>query len=428
MVVSSHSWQALQEEAALALQRFDYAKAKQCVNRSLQGKSELPAFLGATSLYRQMGENELAIKMARRADKKHPGDAQVLSNLVMLLLEDGQKAKALETAQRCLALDAHQGHVWREYVSNCEVGELPDVCLRLEGLLNDTEPAFEFALALALDRSGNTKDAVQHYRRGNEIKRRSFRYSKARLEIFADALKKKYNIGNRNTTNIPPGPTDPIFVVGMPRSGTTLVEQILSMHSKVTGFGEINNLVQLIPDPLAVDSSVISEVGGRYVKSLRGQVNKLKRFTDKKLYNVFYIGLIAHALPGARIINVVRNRDDVCWSCFKTLFSDGNEWAYDINEVRHYHDLITSLMDHWLSLYPERILTVDHASLVADLEPTVRRMLTHAGLDWQKECLEFHRNNRPVRPASMSQVRQKLFQPGTGASKKYLDLLEGEIG
>ncbi len=216
----------------------------------------------------------------------------------------------------------------------------------------------------------------------------------------------------------------PIFIVGMPRSGSTLVEQILSSHQGVSGLGEIGAFGKAMRvngphhvGPLAFPELVQSlsaqdagRIGAAYAKNVRELAPCAGRVVDKMLDNFLHLGLIAAALPKARIIHIRRNPVESCLSCYARWFETGYAFSYDLGELGRYYRAHERLMDHWRAILPEALLiTADYEAIVADLEGQSRRLAAFCGLEWDPRCLEFHNNERQVRTASKTQVRQPLF-------------------
>ena len=237
----------------------------------------------------------------------------------------------------------------------------------------------------------------------------------------------------------------PVFIVGMPRSGTTLVEQVLASHKAVFGAGERTELRRTVERfsgpggilPLWEAASTIggdafSRMGAAYVAAMRPLAPDAARITDKMPANFHFAGLIHMILPKARIIHVTRDPVDTCLSCFSKLFTSGQNYSYDLAELGRFHRACQRLMAHWREVLPADVfLEVRYESLVHDLEPEARRMLAHCDLPWDDACLEFHKTSRAVNTASMTQVRQPIYRgsvgrwrPGPALLRPLLEALE----
>jgi hypothetical protein len=220
----------------------------------------------------------------------------------------------------------------------------------------------------------------------------------------------------------------------MPRSGTSLVEQILASHPGVFGAGERKLLGQVwnamsstfagrraFPEAVAaMTEAQLGDLGARYVGELARLAPSARRITDKPPSNFFFAGVIDLALPNARLVHVARDPVDTCFSCFSKLFADGNPYSYDLAELGRYYRHYEALMAHWRRVLPAgRILDVRYEDLVGDLEGETRRMLSHCGLEWDPRCLAYHRTERPVLTASAVQVRQPIYQHSIGRWRCY---------
>jgi Sulfotransferase family len=221
----------------------------------------------------------------------------------------------------------------------------------------------------------------------------------------------------------------PIFVLGMPRSGTTLVEQILASHPMVHGAGELETLSEVVlavgsPGSTtipytdfvpALDRAALMSIGAHYLAALNERVPSGERVTDKMPTNYYFAGLIHLALPNAKIIHTVRDPLDTCMSCFSKLFAGAQNHTYDLGELGRYYKRYERLMTHWRRvLPPDRILDVRHEDVVADLETQERRIVSYCGLPWSDLCLSFHETDRPVRTASVTQVRKPIYKSAVG--------------
>ena len=230
----------------------------------------------------------------------------------------------------------------------------------------------------------------------------------------------------------------PIFVIGMPRSGTTLVEQILASHPMVHGAGELQTFNDVVlevrgpdgntlpyPDFVpSLDRGALKAVGERYVALVRKLAPSGERVTDKMPSNYYFAGLIHLALPNAKLIHTMRDPVDTCVSCFSKLFSAEQNHTYDLSELGRYYRHYEKLMAHWRRVLPQdRMLDVRYEDVVADLEAQARRVIAYCGLPWDDRCLAFHKTDRPVRTASATQVRQPIYASAIGRWKVYEEFL-----
>jgi tetratricopeptide (TPR) repeat protein len=291
-----------------------------------------------------------------------------------------------------------------------------------------------FALAKAYDDLERHADAARQLLQGNALKRREISYEAAAVDevferirtVFAqDWLETRQGVGHPSAI--------PVFIIGMPRSGTTLVEQILASHPQVFGGGEMKYFGDAIgeteearnthyPDVAStMAGSDFSDLGGRYLaESLRLAQPGALRVTDKMPSNFLFAGLIHLSLPNAPIIHTVRDPVDTCLSCFSKLFTGELNYTYDLSELGRYYRQYQLLMAHWKRVLPPgRILDVCYEELVEDVEGHARRIVAHCGLDWDSRCLSFQENDRPVRTASATQVRQPVYNSSVGRWRPY---------
>jgi tetratricopeptide (TPR) repeat protein len=234
---------------------------------------------------------------------------------------------------------------------------------------------------------------------------------------------------------------EPIFILGLPRSGTTLVERILGSHSSVYSAGELNDFSQALVDAVITAAGTRSiprqelvarsakldfeALGRDYLERTRPATGKTPHFTDKMPLNYLYCGLIRRALPNARIVHLTRHPLAVCYAIYKTLFKDGYPFSYDLGEIGRYYVSYRKLMDHWCATLPGGVHELKYEQLVTDQVGETRRLLEFCGLDWEEACLSFHRNPSPTTTASATQVRQSLYDSSIAQWRHYAPQLEG---
>jgi tetratricopeptide (TPR) repeat protein len=387
------------------------------------------------------GSLDLALAHYRRALELKPDLIDACSGVGHALHSLGRFAEAADAYRRALELDPEntRSHLNLTAAKTFIEGD-PQLAamevLECSGRVPEGERLFlHFALGKAYADLNEHARSFEHLLRGNALKRAQVRYDEAatlaliaRIEtIFTPALlKKKARLGERAHL--------PVFVLGMPRSGTSLIEQILASHPHVLGAGELTTLEEVIgevrasrdllpyPDCIpALDAASIRRIGALYLTRVRhlapaGTI----RVTDKMPSNYLLIGLIHMALPNARIIHTVRDPVDTCISCFSRLFMLEHNYTYDLAELGRYYRAYQRLMAHWHRVLPSgRILDVRYEELVANLEREARRIVAYCGLDWDPRCLAFHRTQRPVRTASAMQVRRPIYMSSIGRRRVY---------
>jgi tetratricopeptide (TPR) repeat protein len=288
----------------------------------------------------------------------------------------------------------------------------------LPALPDDQKVELHFALAKACDDLGHYDEAFGQFKDGNAIQRRRVTYDETAVASFFDSIVNAFSPALMATQRGAGDPSNlPVFIVGMPRSGSTLVEQILASHPAVFGAGELvfmNDIVAAIPDyPSGVaelSGETLARLGQRYVERLRSLAPDAARIVDKLPPNFRHLGLINLILPNAKIIHVHRDPIATCFSCYSKLFLGGLNFTYDMGELGRYHKMYEALMAHWRAvLPPHALLDVEYETLVGDFEVEARRVVDFVGLPWDARCLDFAKTKRPVRTLSQSQVRQPLF-------------------
>ncbi len=305
-----------------------------------------------------------------------------------------------------------------------------------------------FALGKALEDRGDYGGSWAFYERGNSLMRTKSGY---RPEAMEDNTHRLLEVCSEEffaaRTDAGTAARDPIFIVGLPRSGSTLLEQILASHPDVDGTQELHDIPRIVsefqgqgsncgsaryPDLLpGLDPLLFERLGRRYLDETRVYRRGRPRFVDKMPNNFRHIGLIHLMLPNARIIDIRREPMACCVSNLKQLFARGQEFCYGIEEIARYYRTYLELMRHWDRVLPGRVLRVSYEDLVEDLGANVRRILAYCGLEYDPACLEFHRSRRAINTPSSEQVRQPLFREGLSHWRHYdpwLDPLRETLG
>jgi Flp pilus assembly protein TadD len=383
----------------------------------------------------------------RRATVLKPNFAEAHNNLGAVLKHLGRLADARRVAEQAVHL-VPQNALHFLNLSDVRHFSADDPYLaamemfsrNINSLPVKQQIELHFALAKAYEDVGRCDDSFRHLLAGNALKRRLIPYDEtatlAAFErirtVFTPELMRRFqDVGEPSSV--------PVFIVGMPRSGTTLIEQIMASHPQVFGAGELPNLhnavmslhpagggIFSLPDVmLHVSGEHLRRLGAHYVSEVVRLAPTATHVVDKMPSNFFFAGLIHLALPNARIIHAVRDPVDTCMSCFSKLFAAGQYHTYDLAELGRYYRRYEELMEHWRRMLPAgRILDVRYEDLVADLEGQARRIIGHCGLEWHRRCLAFHETERPVRTASATQVRQPLYQSAIGRARPYERFLE----
>jgi len=289
-----------------------------------------------------------------------------------------------------------------------------------------------FALGKALADVGQHEQSFQHLLRANTLKRQQIEYDEPATRALFDRIRSVFTpVLMLAQQSLGEPSRVPVFIVGMPRSGTTLVEQIVASHPMVFGAGELNDFESAIlalgkPFPESVpslDAEALRRLGADYLSRLPA-AGEAERVTDKMPSNFRFLGLIHLALPRARIVHVRRDAVDTCLSCFSNVFAGQQAYTYDLAELGRYYRMYEDVMAHWRAVLPAGVmLEVRYEDVVADLERQARRIIEHCGLDWDAACLRFHETARPVRTASATQVRQPIYSSSVGRWHAYASQL-----
>ncbi|MBA2590455.1 MAG: sulfotransferase [Alphaproteobacteria bacterium] len=408
------------------------------------GMAEAHGNLGAALMARNRPQEALAASV--RATSLEPGNAVAQAQLGSAQLAMGHMTEAREAFQTAVGLDpdnpSHYASLVRCYTvepGDTYLAAMQSLERRIDTLTGDGPIELHFALAKSYTDIADHERAFLHLLRGNALKRRTIQYDEAsalgwfariRATFSADLMRQKSGLGFPSQA--------PIFILGMMRSGSTLVEQILASHPQIAAAGErpyfheaYSGLGRSFRPPLhypemtlGLDADQLRRIGQRYVELLAATASG-DRITDKMPSNFATAGLIHLALPNARIIHTRRNPVDTCLSAFSKHFSNEQPFAYDLGELGRYYRAYDSLMDHWRQVLPDgTMLEVQYEELVEDFEAQARHIISHCGLEWDDACLSFHTTSRPVRTASAAQVRQPLYRSSIKRWRPDAKLLE----
>jgi len=311
--------------------------------------------------------------------------------------------------------------------------EMKDMEETLKGDMSDIERSqMHFALGKAYEVKKDFDKSFKNYYEGNKVKKGLIKYSS---DDTADNTKRILDFFNQeNIQKLAKSSTrdrDPIFVLGMPRSGSTLVDQIISSHSKVDGTQELPNIIKIAaelntnnknnyPEVIKeLDDKKVSKLGKNYIAETAWARDSAPFFIDKMPNNFIHIGLIKTILPNAKIIDTRRDPMDTCFSCFKQFFARGQLFTYSLEDLGNYYTDYIRAMNHWHNIYGKDIYTVHYDNVINKTEETIRELIDYCELPFEKECLEFYNSSRPVKTPSAEQVRQPIYKSGLNYWKNY---------
>lgn len=426
---SLHEQDRLEESAKVLLE----------ATRRAPEKTDAWSHLGAVRM--EMGETTAAEEAYARALEIDPQCTDALAGLGNLRLEEGQIDGSVKLLEQVLTIDPdhlgarfHLAQARKVMPGDANLAVLEACAADLPALSADRRISLHYALGKAYDDLKAWDKAFPHFLEGARLKRARLSYDPAldaartsRIAEVVDAafIKRFAGAGNDSTV--------PVFVLGMPRSGTTLTEQIIASHPEVFGAGELRDLMTVVqtpgpggqqlpfPENLSdVSAKTLRAWGDDYLARLQARAPDARRITDKMPANYLALGLIPLMLPKARIIHVKRNPVDTCVSCFTRLFNRHQEATYDLYELGRHYANYARLMDHWRQVLPAgSFLEVQYEDIVADMEGQARRLIDWVGLDWHPACLDFHKTKRNIRTASVTQVRQPIYTSSVERWRNY---------
>ena len=311
--------------------------------------------------------------------------------------------------------------------------EIIDMEKTLKGDMSDIERSqMHFALGKAYEVKKDFDKSFKNYYEGNKVKKALIKYSSDDTTDNTKRILDFFNQENiQKLSKSSTGDRDPIFVLGMPRSGSTLVDQIISSHSKVDGTQELPNIIKIAaelntnnqnnyPEVLKeLDESKLSNLGKDYISETAWARDSAPFFIDKMPNNFIHIGLIKTILPNAKIIDTRRDPMDTCFSCFKQFFARGQLFTYSLEDLGNYYTDYIRAMNHWHNVYGKDIYTVHYDNVINETEETIRELIDYCELPFEKECLEFYNSSRPVKTPSAEQVRQPIYKSGLNYWKNY---------
>jgi tetratricopeptide (TPR) repeat protein len=466
--------------AAISLTVGRGADAERLLRHALKQSAHLPlAWRGLSQALVDLGqlpEAETAVRHLLKIEPENPKNWVVLGNVCTRMMRQPDALIAFEEAARLnpaeVRLRLSIGHLHKTLGNRRECEEAYKACLEfdpnfsevywsladlktyvfsdaevaaMQALIkgdggDDTDQAhLHFALGRAFEHRGNYAAAFEHYAAGNRRRRKTVVFD---IRVFETKTRRVCECFNAaffaKRTNAGYGDPAPIFVVGLPRSGSTLVEQILASHTSVEGTFELPNVLTIVREfdhanpehdayPESVGSVPLAQfglLGRRYIDETSPLRSGRPHFIDKMPNNFSHVGLIHSMLPNAIVIDVRRHPMDSCFSTYKQHFAEGQSFSYDLDDLGRYYRCYLSLMDHWDRVLPGKVLHLRYEDLVRDPESNIRRLLTHCGLEFEPACLAFHETKRPVRTASAEQVRQPLYASGVGYWKNFQSQLE----
>ena len=425
------------------IKRQKYAKALEEAEKLYKkDKDNLRFMIAYAVTLQQTNKQEEALELYNKilnVDKKNP---EILVSKGHLQKTFGDLKGSIDSYKKSYKIDQYYGDAYWS-LANLKTYKFNDEeIMQLEKMtqdefINDNEKIYmSFALGKAFEDIGEYDKSFINYQNGNSLKKE---FTKFDLKLFNEECKNQKEVCTSDLFDSKADwgleTKEPIFVLGLPRVGSTLIEQILASHSMVEATHELPNILALshklnlrkvqektsrYPEILlSLSAPQLKMIGEQYIKDAEIFRTNKPFFIDKMPNNFRHIGLIKLILPNAKIIDIRRNSMSACFSCYKQLFAEGQEFTYDFRDLAGYYNNYVQLMEHWNQVLPNQILSIKYEDLVNDFENSVNKILNYCNLDFEEECLSFYKNKRSVRTPSSEQVRQPIYKKGLDYWKNY---------
>ncbi len=398
------------------------------------------AFVALGTIYNKLAQYKDGINSYKKALKLNDNNARVYLSMGHALKTLGNRNECEDSYLKAIKLFPLSGEgYWslanlKTYTFNENQIHAMKSAIK-EDMHEQEKIQMMFALGKAYESKKDFKESFKFYNDGNWMQRKTVEYNAEEnsksIDLTIDFFKQ-----NKEKLNFDSGISskDPIFILGLPRAGSTLLEQILSSHSMIEGTEELHNIMTIgrrirttndsknyLNNLLDLNKENISSYGNIYIDETRWARKDNNFFIDKMPNNFPHIGLIKMILPNAKIIDARRNPLDGCFSCFKQYFAKGQHFTYDLDDVARYYKDYLKIMKFWNNYFPDEIHTVCYENVINNPEQEVRLMLKYLGLDFEKSCMDFHKSSRPVKTASSEQVRQPIYKSGMNYWENYED-------
>lgn len=416
-------------------------KAEICFFKAIEIEPRFAlAYNNLGNLMKDMNRSDEALVHFKKALDYEPNLFPVLNNLAIVYQNLGNFDDAINCFHKALKINPNFSAAHRQIsLIKKYIDKNDNHIKKMETIINDPKTNEEekmhlyFGLGKANEDLKNYSKAFEYYKNGNLIKRQKLNYSEENEFNLFSKIKKTFNkkifeklnnSGNKDNT--------PIFIVGMPRSCTTLVEQILSSHKNVMGAGELNYINKIVkkffflkgridfPENLNnYEISKFNEMGDAYIEKIKKFSNTIMYISDKQPLNFRWIGVIKLILPNAKVIHCARDPRDNCLSLFKNFFPDHIKFAYDLSDITKYQNLYKDLMKHWHNVLPNQIYDISYENLVNNQEEETKKLLKFCNLVWDKNCIDFHKNKRSINTLSFFQARKPIYKDSLKLWEKY---------
>ena len=424
----------------------DYSKSENYYKKSISLDDKIPEpqnNLG--SLYLTLNKHQEAIICFKKALKINPKFYISFYNLGVLYKNTGKLEESKKYLKEAVRLNTFLCMAHRtlsqitKYTTNDDHFAFLKKIYKNSKINNVQKTHIAFALGKACEDIKDFDKSFQYYSEGNDLRRKAITFSsKIEKEEFAN-IKKIFNKDLFNKFKLTGDlNSSVIFILGMPRSGTTLVEQILSSHPKVFGGDELNFIPDLLnkyfnnkatrpllENMINLDKDILKKMGQEYINNLKKVSRNSERASDKLPINFKWIGLIKLILPNSKIVHCVRNPKDNCFSIFKNFFANKSlNFAYNLDEISEFYNLYNDLMKHWKNTLPKFVIDVKYEKIIKNPKQQIKNLLEACNLNWNNNCLKFYNNKRPIKTASDVQARKKIYKSSVDSWKNYEKCLE----
>ena len=434
--INPNSVAVLLNLASLQKLKLNFSEAINWINKAVKiDPNSIPTLYNYANLLKANAQFEEAQKVYTEVLKFNPNHYGTLINLGHINKNNGNIDKAAHYYHHVLSINPNDSNLYLA-LSNLKKYQFTDAeIIQINYLIDSTDATINkiplyFAKTKILEDQDKYEDSFDCLKIGNQLRYKSFhripidwnKFSTDITQVFnADFLSKFKESGNQSSS--------PIFIVSMPRAGSTLIEQILASHSRVNGASElpyIPSLVKKLSTNIAypfsfknANGNTFKTIGDDYIELSQRWLKKADFFTDKLPNNLSYLGVVLLSLPNAKIIYSVRNSMDVTLSCYRQNFATGNEFSFDFNELAQYYHHHINVMNYWQQAFPNRILKVNYENLVKNTKESITKMLNFCNLDWQETCMNFYQTKRNIRTASAGQVTEQIYTKSINRFERY---------
>jgi tetratricopeptide (TPR) repeat protein len=405
--------------------------------------SNFEALVSLGTIYIKLSKYHEGIKLYEESLKIKPENPRVYLSLGHALKTIGERKKSEAAYQNTIKYFPSSGEAYWS-LANLKTYEFSDkeianMELSLKRNMHQNELIqMHFALGKAYESNRQFDKSFKHYKDGNWQQRKQISYNAEDYKISIDEIIDFFE-NNNNILDLKAeaGSDEPIFILGLPRSGSTLIEQILASHSLIEGTQELPNIMAISRDIKLIDQkngypdnllklnqSSFDELGKKYIDETKWARSSKPFFIDKMPNNFFHIGLIKLILPKAKIIDARRNPMDACFSCFKQYFAKGQHFTYDLDDIARYYKDYVRLMDYWNKLFPDEIFTIQYEQIIENPNDRISDLLEFCNVKFEDNCLNFHKSKRAVKTASSEQVRQPMYKTGINYWRNYIKNLD----